>query len=241
MKYVKSFKIFEIFSKDNPPENDSEIEKNKTLIRKAVQKFDKIFGTNYYQKYGSDFRTVLGDTRYFLKEIIIYLRDETLKKGPDGFKHTKFIDNLTTTLYDNLIRDFLTNEKNTLKFIGDKIPNKINKTELFYKFFLNFGHNFNDELIKEVLEIKQKFENKREKDEMNKTIQRTFLKSMKEVMDMFSEKVKRNQTVFISSDTFFEKTLEKFKKSDLNKHIISDNYLKKRLNDWIKWVKDQTS
>lgn len=253
MVNIKKFKEFKInesvsvsisdsvtpFSLDNRPSSDRDIKVEKEFIVSAIKKFDEIFGTDYYQKFGTDFRLLVGKDIFFSKEIVESLVKESLKEEVnEKFDLLKNKDENSHTLYDHLMRVKL-NEDNideALDFLTTILPSKINKSELYYKLFKKVGSEFSDEIIKDVLEIKSSFDLKGDGRVMKKEYQKAFLESMKRTMLRYPSKVKKNKSNFINTKEFFKYTLGEFSKKEMSENIRRD-YIKKRLNDWVQYLK----
>ena len=241
------------FSLDNRPSSDRDIKIEKDFIISAIKKFDEIFGTDYYQKFGTDFRLLVGKEVFFSKEIVESLVNESLKEEVNvKFNLLQNDDENTNTLYDNLMRVKLNSisdgdteddndtDSKALDFITSLLPSKINKSELYYRLFKKVGSEFDDELIKDILEVKHSFDLKGDGRIMKKDYQRVFLESMKKTMLRYVNKVKKNKSNFINTEEFFKYTFEEFSEKEISENIRRD-YLKKRLNDWVKYLKDVTS
>jgi len=232
------------FSIDNRPKNDTDIKREKNFIIDSVKKFDDIFGTNYYEKFGSDFHVLVGKEVYFSKEIIESLSEEAIKPGVYvRFDLLKNKDENIETLYDHLMKLTLMNQEGkedneTLDFLCSQITSKVNKEEVYYRLFRKIGSEFNQEVIKDTLEVKTSYDLGGNNKPMDKNMQRSFLISLKNSLKHYQNKVQKGKFNIIDSKELFGKVIEYYLKSDLiNNLTIREDYIKKRLNDWYEYMR----
>lgn len=250
IEFIKENKVSVIetispFSKERRPQTDEDISKEKDFLLKAIQMFDEIFGTDYYAKFGLDFHVLVGSEIYFSKEVIESLTMEAKKPEVySKFNLLKNKDESVQTLFDHLMRMTLNKQEggesdgSALEFLCDKIPNKLNKEELYYKLFRKIGSEFDHELISEVFETKTKYDLGGDNPQMAKSVQKAFLESMKSSMLRFQNKVQKGKFNLIDCKSFFEITLENYLESDhVNQITIREDYISKRLKDWYNYLK----
>jgi len=239
-KEVINFTDMTPFSKARRPQSDGDITHEKEFINKAVHKFDEIFGTDYFNKFGSDFHVLTNDEIYFSKEVVEALSNEAMKpKVYMQFDLLKNKDESVQTLSDNLMRITLSDHENieddgsVLNFLCSKVPSKVNKEELYYRLFRKVGSEFCPEIIKEILETKTHYDLGGDNKEMSNSIQKAFLVALKDGMYRYQIKVKKGKFNIVKSEEFFKIVIENYLKSDLvNKMTIREDYINKRLEDW---------
>jgi hypothetical protein len=227
------------FSRSKRPKSDEDIKLNKRLIRESVMKFDMMFGTQYFDRFGMDYQILVGSTVYYCKEVLESLTDEALKE--EVYQNFDLTQEPDQTLYDNIMVDILTEDDNKdvlFKYITSKIPKMVYKQEILHKFFKKFGSEFNNDLIKEIFDTKSNYDLGESSNVMLSTIQREFLNSMKATMDRYQEKENKGVKKLVNSHDFFKNVIENFYESEfVSTGRVKELYLKKRLNDWFKWIK----
>ena len=259
LKYIKSFnKINENkrdnfldwipFSKGKRPASDLDIKLNKNLIRESVRKFDIMFGTDYFDKFGMDYHILTGSNIYYAKEVIESLTDEALRSSVyDKFDLVSKKDESQNFLYDYIMSMSIKSSEgcgedcfdDTLYFLKRNIPLKVSRGEFLYKFFKKFGSEFNNDLIKDIFEVKNGYDLGGNGNQMEIKIQKAFLTSTKRVLDKFEKKGNKGVSKVIDTQYMFKLILEDFCENEfINDESIKEKYLKKRLNDWFKWIKN---
>ncbi|CAG7581416.1 MAG: hypothetical protein SLAVMIC_00831 [uncultured marine phage] len=233
------------FSKERRPQTDDDISHEKDFVIKAVQKFDEIFGTDYYQKFGSDFHVLVGSDIYFSKEIVEALSDEAVKPNVYmKFDLLKNKDESVESLFDHLMRMTLTSHEgheddgSLVDFLCNKIPNRLPKEELYYKLFRKIGSEFDAEIIKEVMETKTHYDLGGDNKQMPKSIQKAFLSSLTQGMKRYHNKVQKGKFNLIDCKEYFKIVAENYLNSDqVNKLTIREDYINKRLKDWYEYLR----
>jgi len=248
-KIIKNFKDFKLFEKisitvsddvapfnlNKRPQTDQDMEREKSFLLSAIKEFDRIFKTDYHQKFGIDFRLLVGRDEFFSKEAIEALIKEALKYEV----YTRFdlsSSDTFDTLYSNILKYKVSETKDDfLDFINSILPNKIDKSKLYYKFFRKVGSEFDNEVIKDVLEFKNSFDLGGDNPRMKEKYQRVFLRGMKHSMNRYQRKVKKGKSSFISTSEFFEGVLSYLDNAEIED--VKKDYVKKRLGDWVSYLK----
>lgn len=249
-EFIKEGKVVDLeqitpFSRERRPQTDSDISHEKDFLLKSIQKFDEIFGTDYYAKFGTDFHVLTGSDIFFSKEVIEALSEEAKKpKVYMRFDLLKNKDESVQTLFDHLMRMTLNDneggedDESTLNFLCEKIPSKLNKEELYYKLFRKIGNEFDPELIKEILETKTHYDLGGDGQLMAKSVQKAFLESMKKAMFRYQNRIQKGKFNLLDCKSFFKIVLEYYLESDnVNKITIREDYISKRLKDWYQFLR----
>lgn len=235
------------YSKDIPPKTDLDIHNNRKMIKYAVQTFDKMFGTQYFDKFGMDYHYLVGSNKYFGKEVISALVDEALK--PEIYSQFKLDNSVSDTLYDYLMYlninaddDTDVNISKVVKFINNKIPKKIFKGELGYKFFDKFGEEFTNEMVEEIIDVNYNIPKGEKYKHITPSLQREFLNAFNRVMKRYIIKNTKTKKTMIDTEEFFTLVLEDYLKSEyINTDRIKEVYVKKKINDWLRDIKKECS
>lgn len=249
-EFIKESKVTSLeqltpFSRDRKPQTDEDISHEKDFLLKAIQKFDEIFGTDYYAKFGTDFHVLTGNEIYFSKEVVEALSNEAKKpKVYMRFDLLKNKDESVQTLFDHLMRMTLNDheggedDESTLNFLCDKIPGKLNKEELYYKLFRKIGSEFDPEIIKEILDTKTHYDLGGDNPNMAKSVQKAFLESMRKAMLRYQNKIQKGKFNLVDCKAFFKIVVQYYLKSDhVNKITIREDYISKRLKDWYEYLR----
>ena len=166
--YIKEGKILDFLEFGNSndkrlPKTYDEVKYDESLSQLAIQLYDSIFGTEFIKKYEND----LG----------LLVKDPTIKNVTSGDVISKLIDmSYQPNIYsefdiriseDNGLDELLLKQimnsyqhKSTsldelLKYFN-KLPSKTRKKKFLYELYLDYGNNFDIEMIKLVFDIKRK-------------------------------------------------------------------------------------
>lgn len=225
------------------PITDKEVLENEELLKKAVIKFDELFKTNYYVKYGVDYSTLLNDPTiknvYYgdvIKQLIINSFNINIYHNIFKFETNTIEDFIYKFIIYKLVgKDVTTLESSFKKTILSKIPSTVNKKMFLYKFFKNYGNQFNTEVIEEVLGITKKnmYELGGVNIKADKKVQQIFLSTLKKELDKYKDIINTNDIL----DTVLNKMLNHFNENESElKSVIHERYIIVKLKELLEYL-----
>lgn len=245
---LEQYVIYGNFNELKKPVSDKELEQNNYLLKLAVTKFDELFNTDYFKKYGLDYDLLVKDPT--IKKV--YYGDVVRQLCIDAFKFDVFRNvnvesakSISDLVIAFIIMDYIKDEQGIVKlqkYFKDvmfmKIPKIVNKKELLYLFFKNNGTEFTTDKINEIFNIK----NKKNTYLLGGTnvladvyVQDIFLKSLKKAIDRFTDLVNTDKLydIFIG---YLKK--EVVNSTELSTNIIHDKYIVSKLKSFLNYLKE---
>ena len=238
---IKDYKLFKEkyeylkfgnFDKKLLPKTEEELSYDKKLGMKAMGMYDQIFGTNVLATYGADFDLLVKDPglkKTTSGDVIKKLVKNSYK--PQWYSKFKFDDKPEDNI-ENILAKQVLNKYQSNKISWDSLtkyvlsPSNINPNErkksFVYKLFYNFGKEFNQDIAKEIFEIKNKkikYDVKDERNEinMNADLEKLFWKCIKWSLAHYKDWMKVSDVIEKAGNKFVELITDKT--DIINKYI----------------------
>lgn len=144
------------------PKTQDEVNYDNKLSLRAIKLYDDIFGTNFTNKYKDDFSLLVKDpsiNKVTSGDIISKLIEMSyIHKVYSKFDIKTSKDGLEELLLKQIMNSYQIKEINTKDILEylNKLTKKSRVKKFLYDLYLDYGNNFDVELIKEVFEIKRK-------------------------------------------------------------------------------------
>ena len=243
---LNNFVLYGNFEGLKKPLTDLEVSQNEELLINAVKKYDELFNTHYFEKYGTDYSMLVKDPtikKLYYGDVVKQLCIDSFKldifKNINAENITSINDYILTYIIYKKISKECEELKTKLKSVLFKsIPKVINNKEFLYKFFKNNGTEFTKENIHEIFEIKNKKNHYELGGESailaHDYIQKLFLSSLKKSVDRFND--------LLDTDKLFDLLLKNMDEkiendSSLTTSIIHDRYIIFRLKEFLHYIK----
>jgi len=240
---IKDYKLFKEkyeylkfgnFDNKPLPKSEDELSYDKKLGLKVMKIYDNIFGTNVLATYGSDFDLLVKDPsikRVVSGDVVKALIRKSYK--PQYYSKFKFEDKPEDTIENILAKQILNKYQaenisweSLIKYVGS--VNNIHSTErkksFVYKLFYNFGKEFNQNIAKEVFDIKNKkfkydVKDDREDIVMDSKLEKLFWKCIKWSMSHYKDWMKTSDVLEKAGGKLVELVTDK---SDIINKLIDD-------------------
>jgi len=249
--YIKEGKILDFLEFGNAkdkrlPKTHDEVKYDVGLSQLAIQLYDSIFGTKYLKKYGNN--------------LTLLVKDPTIKDVTSGDVISKLIDmSYLPNVYSNfdikiseenrleelLLKQIMNSYQNKDTSVDDildyfkKIPSKSRKKKFLYDMYLDYGNNFDKELIRKVFDIKRKknlYHYRKElKDipKMNIDLEKSWLKCIKWSMDHYKD--------YFNTSEMLERAFNKMLEITTRKEKLVFGYIDNQLEIFKDRLKEYTS
>lgn len=228
------------------PITDNELVENENLLKLAVQKFDELFKTSYYNTYGLDYSTLLKNPNihkiYYgdvIKQLIMNSFNINVYHNIFKYESVTIEDFVYKFIIFKMVqKDVSGLETEFKKSILNKLPKAINKKMFLYRFFKNFGNQFNTDIVENILGISKKnmYEMGGVNIKADKIMQKIFLSILKKELDKYKD--------IISVDTVLDNLLNGIlsyydnNTEDNLKDVIHDKYVAVKLKEYFDFLEE---
>jgi hypothetical protein len=240
---IKDYKLFKEkynylkfgnFDNKPLPKSEQELSYDKKLGLKVMKIYDNIFGTNVLATYGSDFDLLVKDPsikRATSGDVVKALIGKSYK--PQFYSKFKFEDKPEDTVENILAKQILNKYQSEtiswdslIKYVysAKNIHSNERKKSFVYKLFYNFGKEFDQNIAKEVFEIKNKKFKYDVKDDrkdivMDSKLEKLFWKCIKWSLAHYKDWMKTKDVLEKAGDKLVELVTDK---SDIINKLIDE-------------------
>jgi hypothetical protein len=201
------FVTFGNFDNKPLPKTDEDIKKDRELSWKAINVYDEIFGTNVKETYGEDYGLLLKDPsiKYPTSGDVIkkLIENSYTSNWYAKFNIQNNSSNIPGMILDQIMNSLQGKEvtwKNLKKYLKNELTISQRKKEFIYNLYLNFGSEFDQDITREVFDIKgknHKFEIKEEieVEKMEKSLEKLWWRCIKWSLNHYKDYFKLDDMI----------------------------------------------
>jgi hypothetical protein len=198
------FLTFGNFNNKPLPKTDDELRYDRQLSWKAITLYDEIFGTNVKETYGEDYDLLLKDPsikRPTSGDVIKKLIENSyLPNWYSKFNIKTNSDNISGLLLDQFINHHQGKKvswKPLINYLKKEMKTSQRKKQFVYNLYKPFGSQFNQEMTKEILNVKKDYEidNKEEFKPMDERLEKTWWKCIQWSMNHYKDFFKLDEMI----------------------------------------------